>query len=164
MKKSKKPAPKRKKASAKAKKKSAKKATSKKDAPIKKKTAKKSAPISKKKSAKKTAPAAKSKSAKKTTPVKSKKKVIAKKPIKKPVAKKPAPKVKREPRPQLSIPFEAVEIEIVELPTAEAIDMENEADIEIHDEALLDGLTNEDIQEEADGFLKGTDEDMVDGQ
>ena len=104
------------------------------------------------------------KAVKKKTVKAAKKKPAKKKPVPKKAAKKKAAKKKpnREPRPQLSIPFEAAETEVMKLPTEEEIDLDNER--EQHDENLLDGLSNEDIQDEADDYLKNNDENSVEGQ
>jgi len=146
---------------------------SKKKKTAKKKPAKKAARKTVKPASKKKAPV---KASKKPAKPKSGKKVeVKKKATKKLVSKKKsAPKSKRKrtvqkPKPLFSTnadkntsAYEAPETEMMDLPSAEQIDTEIEK--EKHDENLLDGLTNEDVQNEADDYLKGGDEGMVDGQ
>ncbi len=117
----------------------------------------------KKSSQKKQPKKAKKKVAGKAVPVKAKKKSTKAKPAKKVVAKKSKRKrTVQKPKPLFSTSFEGAETELTELPTADQIDREIER--EEHDENLLDGLTNKDVQDEADDYLKNNDENSVEGQ
>ena len=155
----------------------------------KRKPAKKTSKAKTKKSAKKTTPVkAKKKSAKKATPTKAKMKIaseaktVAKKRtvkkvvkkavkkvsapnkkvvVKKPIAKKPTPKLKREPRPQLAMNFEAPETVKVKTDLPEDGPFMDGLGENLMNEAIEDTEDNmerdEEIQKEADNLLSDTD-------
>ncbi len=145
-------------------KKSKKKPAKAKKKPVKKANSKKSTPVkAKKKSAKKSAPVAKKKTARTATAVlknKSVKKVIAKKPItkaidKKLTAKKPSPKVKSTPRPQLNMDFDTVQAPETVTSLPEDGPFMDSLGEDLMNEAIED--TEDNMERDADDEIQGED-------